>query len=148
MRFVEAAGLLYEQMGMPRMAGRILGWLLICDPAHQTQAELAQVLSASKGSISTMVRMLAGFGMIERTSRPGDRREYFHVTLDSLEETTDRKMRGIEVFRSLMDTGVALLARTPKARRARVEGMRDFYLFFEREMPALMTRWRAERRKR
>ena len=31
--FIEDIGLYFEQMGLPRMAGRILGALLISDPA-------------------------------------------------------------------------------------------------------------------
>ena len=42
--FVEEVGLLFEHAGLPRMAGRILGWLLICDPPHQSPGELAEVL--------------------------------------------------------------------------------------------------------
>ena len=63
--FVEEVGLFFEQSGMPRMAGRILGWLLISDPSHQTTSELAEVLLASKGSISTMTRLLIRIGLIE-----------------------------------------------------------------------------------
>lgn len=33
--FVQGAGTFFEQRGMPRIAGRILEWLLICDPPHQ-----------------------------------------------------------------------------------------------------------------
>jgi hypothetical protein len=34
--FIERSGLFYEAAGGPRTAGRILGWLLICDPPHQS----------------------------------------------------------------------------------------------------------------
>ena len=48
----------FEQIGYPRMAGPILGWLLICDPPVQSTGELADVLGASKESLSTMTRLL------------------------------------------------------------------------------------------
>ena len=41
--FVEEAGIVFEQTGLPRMAGRIFGWLLICDPPHQSTDQLAEV---------------------------------------------------------------------------------------------------------
>ncbi len=50
-----------------RMAGRMLGWLLICDPPHQSMNAIADVLQASKGSISTMTRLLIQLDLIERT---------------------------------------------------------------------------------
>lgn len=34
--FIEDVGLLLEESGLPRMAGRILGLLLICNPPHQS----------------------------------------------------------------------------------------------------------------
>ena len=34
--FVEDISLYFEQMGLPRMAGRVLGVLLICDPPAQS----------------------------------------------------------------------------------------------------------------
>jgi len=37
--FVEEVGIFFEQTGMPRMAGRILGWLMISNPPHQTTTE-------------------------------------------------------------------------------------------------------------
>ena len=46
-RFVEEVGIFFEQQGMPRMAGRILGCLLISDSPHQTTGELAEALLAS-----------------------------------------------------------------------------------------------------
>ena len=39
-------------LGMTPMAGRMRGWLLICDPPEQTAAELADALQASRGAIS------------------------------------------------------------------------------------------------
>ena len=76
-QFVEEVGILFEQTGMPRMAGRILGWLSVSDSPHQTTSDLAEALMASKGSISTMTRFLIRIGLIERISPLGQRRDYF-----------------------------------------------------------------------
>jgi DNA-binding transcriptional regulator GbsR (MarR family) len=77
LHYVEEFGLFWEQMGLPRMTGRILGWLLICDPPEQTMTDLTEVLQASKSSISTGTRMLIQFGFIERISLPGERKDYY-----------------------------------------------------------------------
>lgn len=69
--YAERIAVFYEKAGgIPRMAGRIMGWLLICDPPQQNAAELGQVLSASKGSISTMTRWLLQIGLINKTAVP------------------------------------------------------------------------------
>ena len=82
-QFAEEVGIVFEQTGMPRMAGRILGWLLICAPPHQSTDELTAVLMASKGSISSMTRLLIQSGLIERLSLPGIRRDYFRLRPDA-----------------------------------------------------------------
>ncbi|HEX7974611.1 MAG TPA: MarR family transcriptional regulator, partial [Anaerolineales bacterium] len=75
--FVEEVALVFEEIGIARMAGRILGWLLISNPPHQSADELAEALQASKGSISTMTRLLIQADLIERIGLPGERRDYF-----------------------------------------------------------------------
>ena len=77
--FVEEMGRTLAGYGMTPMAGRMWGWLLICDPPEQTAADIAEALQASRGAISGTARILATAGMIRRTTRRGDRREYFSV---------------------------------------------------------------------
>ena len=84
-QFAEEVGIVFEQTGVPRMAGRILGWLLISDPPHQSMEQITRDLLASKGSISTMTRLLIQIGLIERLSLPGVRRDYFRLRSDAWE---------------------------------------------------------------
>ena len=77
MHFVDDIGLFFEQMGMPRMAGRILGVLLISDPPAQSITEIAEKLKASKSSVSIMARLLVENGLIERVASPVPRRDYY-----------------------------------------------------------------------
>ncbi|MBW2277109.1 MAG: MarR family transcriptional regulator, partial [Deltaproteobacteria bacterium] len=75
----EEMGLFYEGLGGPRMAGRLIGWLMVTDEPHFTAAGLAEVLQESKGSISTTTRLLEHGGMLERFTIPGDRKAYFRL---------------------------------------------------------------------
>jgi len=77
--FIEDVGLLFEESGHPRMAGRILGCLLISEQPHLSSTEIAEMLQASKGSLSTMTRFLLQMGLIERVGLPGRRRDYFQI---------------------------------------------------------------------
>lgn len=144
--FVEDVGMAFEQAGLPRMAGRILGWLLICDPPYQSPGELSEVLQASKGSISTMTQLLLQLGLIERLSLPGRRRDYFRIKPDSWSEIMKRRMILIATFRQLADRGLELLNGHTPEQRERLEAMRSLYAFFEREVPALFERWERERK--
>jgi len=75
--FVEDISLYFEQMGLPRMAGRVLGVLLISDPLAQSLTDLCEILQASKSSISTTTRLLTEMGLIERAASPVPRQVFF-----------------------------------------------------------------------
>lgn len=145
-RFVEEVGLLFEQTGLPRMAGRILGWLMISDPPHQTTAELVEALMASKGSISTMTRLLIRIGLIERISLPGERHNHFRIKPGAWHQLFKDSVDQTAAFRQLIERGLELLKGKVHVNRQWLEEMRDMYAFFERELPVLLERWEQERK--
>ena len=145
--FVEEVGLVFEQTGLPRMAGRILGWLLISDPPHQSTVQLAAALMASKGSISTTTRHLIQCGLIERISLPGVRHDYFRIRADAWQHMIRRGLVDeIKMVRQLAEHGLELLADKPPLTLKWLEEMRDIYAFLDRELPALLERWEQERK--
>ena len=58
--FVDEMGQYLGTYKFVPMAGRMWAWLLICEPAEQTAADLAAELQASRGAISTAVAFLSG----------------------------------------------------------------------------------------
>lgn len=144
--FVEQAGVVMEHLGMPRMAGRVLGWLLICDPPQQSPGELAAALQASKASISTTIRYLVQVGIIERVVFPGKRRDYFRMREEAWSRSTEERFDLVTATRELAEQGLALRVDADAAATERLREMRDFYAFTERELPAVIERWRQERR--
>lgn len=77
-RFIEAMGLAHEEDRLPRIAGRLVG-LLILSPDPVRFDHLAERLRVSRASISTNTRLLENMGVIQRVTRPGDRRDYFRI---------------------------------------------------------------------
>lgn len=77
-RFIEGMGLALEEDRLPRIAGRLVG-LLLLSPQPVRFDLLAERLRVSRGSISTNTRLLENMGVIERVTRPGDRRDYFRI---------------------------------------------------------------------
>ena len=145
--FVEDVGIVFEQTGLPQMAGRIFGWLLISDPPHQSTEQLTEALIASKGSISSMTRLLIQIGLIERLSLPGVRHDYFRLRPDAWQHLISRGLEDeIKMFRQLAERGLKVLADKTPLTRKWLEEMRDIYDFLEREFPALLERWKKESR--
>jgi DNA-binding transcriptional regulator GbsR (MarR family) len=146
--FIEDVGLLLEQSGVPRMAGRILGLLLICNPPHQSPSELAEKLRASKGSISTMTRLLVEMDLIERIALPDDRRDYIRIKRDAWTQIIMFEVSEFVTGRQLAERGLALLEHEPPEQQERLKEARDLYAFLERETPLLIERWNKVREKK
>ncbi len=146
--FIEEVGLLFETAGVQRMAGRVMGHLLICEPKHQSSAELAEALNASRGAISQSTRSLVQMGLIEKVPVPGDRATYFAWVEGSFANHLHAEAARTRLFRELVARGMDLLRDAGRAESsvARLQELHDMFVFFEQEWPALIERWEASRR--
>ncbi len=132
--------------GLPLAAARMWAYLLVCEPSEQTAADLAETLDASRGSISGSARLLETAGLVRRSGRKGDRREYFSVPPGSIVQILNARLPVTTAWRQLADHGLEILRdRTPES-RARLQEVRDVYAFMEQELPAMLERY-AEHRK-
>jgi len=118
-QFIERIGLLTESEGLPRIAGRIFGLLLVT-PGECSLDDMAETLGVSKASISTDARRLEHFGIVVRTSRPGDRRDYYAIAPNALRQSLERKLNGMRQFLEILHDGRDLPDATPEVRE-RVE---------------------------
>ena len=144
-KFVEEVGIVFGQTGLPRMAGRIFGWLLISDPPHQSIGELAEALMASKGSISTMARLLMQTSLIERFSLPGVRHDYFRLHPDAWRHMIKRGVEDeIKMIHQIAARGLELIADKNHPNQKWLEEMHTMYASLEREFPALLERFEKE----
>jgi DNA-binding transcriptional regulator GbsR (MarR family) len=140
--FAEEIGLFYEDLGQSRIIGRVLGWLLVCEPEFQSAEDIAKVLHASRGSISMATRTLVRSGMVERRTFRGDRRTYYQICPRAWTTLIEDPKHNLTRLRKLTDVGLELLSNESAERRSRLEEMHDLLAFCERELPALLDRWR------
>jgi DNA-binding transcriptional regulator GbsR (MarR family) len=149
--FVDRIGLFFEMLGAPRTMGRVYGWLLICDPPQQSLTELAEVLSVSKASVSTVARQLQEGGMVERLPA-STRQHHYRVTPGGFTSVLDVQLSRMKLGIDAADFGLALLGRDREEQRQRLEDFRDFCEFSAQDYrDELMRRWidyRTERRRR
>ena len=143
--FIEEMGLFYESFGVPRMSGKLLGHLLICEPPVQSSAQIIEALGASKGSVSTSTRMLIRMNLIDKVAVPGTRGSFFRISPNAWTEALESKVTAISMFRRVMDHGLEVLADSEPERRQRLLEARELYAYFETEFPNLIERWKASR---
>ncbi len=129
-QLVEQMGIGFEAFGMPRMAGRVLGWLILSEEEEVSLDDLAAGLGVSKASVSNATRLLIQMGIIRRSGRPGSRQAYFKVSSDPWNAMLAMEKR---VSRSFLDFArearAALPARPERdARLAEMEGALELYI--------------------
>lgn len=136
-QFVERVGRFWESVAGSRTAGRILGWLMICDPQHQSSAELVAALSVSTGSVSTQIRQLETLGLVERVTFPGDRARYYHLPDKVWSRFVKEDLGRLTAMRKLAEAGAAVL---PAVRPERVTELGVIADFLIDEWSSLMER--------
>jgi DNA-binding MarR family transcriptional regulator len=115
-----AAVFLADQYGVPLITGRVLGWLMICDPPQQSAGQIADAIGASRASLTTSLRLLAAAGFVGRDSQPGDRVARYRVADDARETVLRRRPATLASFRDIAQAGMDLVGPTdPWAQRIR-----------------------------
>src|SRR5580704_16384657 len=71
---------LVETSGWPGLAGRVIGELMLADPPYLSTAQLCERCGASKGHLSTTLKLLTTSGLVERFGVPGSRRDHYRMT--------------------------------------------------------------------
>jgi DNA-binding transcriptional regulator GbsR (MarR family) len=142
--FIERMGLALEADGLPRIAGRIFGLLLISEDARSLD-DLAAELRVSKGSVSTDARLLEQRGLLERVCRPADRRDYYSVPPDLFIHTMAQRLARWQRFHEAIGAArTSLPIRSPGVRE-RLEEHEQAYTFMSQVIREALTRWQASR---
>lgn len=142
-RFVEEIGLVFDSMHLPRMAGRVLGAILLGPADGLTASDLAETLQASKGSISNMTQLLMHYRFVERTVRAGDRRDRFVIRSGAWARMMLWRVELLQRLQELAGDGLELLG--PDGNPEPLQEVRDMYAFLERELPKLFDRFEETR---
>jgi DNA-binding transcriptional regulator GbsR (MarR family) len=143
-RFIERFGLMFEQEGFARIAGRVTAFLLVAT-GPQSLDEIADALGVSKASVSTEARRLEAKGLIARTSRPGDRRDYYEFAPDGFRTTLQSRVEATRRFGALLADARQLPLVSDEA-RTRVNEWSEFNTAMTESLATLLERWSARDR--
>ena len=135
-RFIEEMGLCAQTDGAPRIAGRILGYLLVEGEAR-TLRQMSQALKISKASASTNARLLELRGMVRRVSPAGKRGDAYQA-LDMPNTATIRAQA--QSYRERAEIIAALAAEFPPSHDAAQVRIGHFAGFY-RDTAAFIDAW-------
>ena len=115
-----------QHFGLPPITGRILGWLLICDPPEQSAGEIADAIGASRASLTTSMRLLTVGDLVRRRTRPGERTTYFRIDDDAWEKVIRQRIVAMVSLRDITHDALALIG-PDNERAARVRAAHAFF---------------------
>lgn len=129
------------------MLGRIIGRLVVCEPAHQSLTELSDYLGASKGTLSPITRQLMQSGLLVKVKLPGDRSTYYRLRDNPWVSLMQARVTYTQMMRETAEKGLELVDEDSSA-HGRVTELVEFYSFFENAMPAMLEGWMQRREDR
>jgi hypothetical protein len=115
------------EYGVPPTAGRILGWLMICDPPEQSGADIAEAVEASAAALSTNMRLLLDAGFVAKRGRPGSRTLLYRIEDDAWESVVRKRVASLRAFRDLTADGITLVGGAKAARSRRLRSAHRVY---------------------
>ena len=143
--FADHMGRFYAtRFAFPPMVGRVLGYLLVCEPRHQTIAELSDALLASRTAITGALSVLERIHAVQRSRAAGERSDRVHLDFSSAQA------RGFDVSEyeemgALAREGLAVLDAATPERRAELLELAAFADFLVERIQALQHEWEAHR---
>ncbi len=146
-RFVDGMGRYFEQFGLSRIGGRLLGLLMIAEEPLSLD-DMATTLSVSRASISTNIRLVTTTNLAELVTKPGDRRDYYQFTQDAWGHALRAEMDSLPTLRRLATRALAALDPYDHNARAQLEDLVDFCDFSIEERVGMIARWRERLRTR
>lgn len=144
-QFIENMGLYFEDYGIPRIGGRILGLLLVARRPVSPE-EMSEVLQVSRSSISTNLRSLLMAGLVERVSLPGERSDYYVFSDEAWERSLEMRLEGIQALQEIAEEGLnGLGLETSHPARERLQEMLAWTAMVQDAYRKLLEAWQSRK---
>lgn len=145
--FIDRMGQATESDGLSPIAGRLFALLLLSD-APRSLDELAADLGVSKASVSTDARRLLERGIVERSSPPGDRRDYYELAPEFFAQVIRSRVsrwRSLHGLVGAMRDDSRTLSPVVRDRFASID---EIHSFVVERVDAALADWERRARKR
>lgn len=141
----EQAAAMLTAAGMPRMPARVMMALVAAPDGGYTAAQLAERLGVSPAAVSGAVRYLQGLHVIQRRSRPGERRDRYAFVHDPFYRSIVGNLPVYERLSDYIDDIAGEHADEPDAQERAAE-LAAFFRFLSTRMRQIVEEWHEHRR--
>jgi DNA-binding transcriptional regulator GbsR (MarR family) len=140
-QFVEDVARLLMPWGVPAVAARLYGYLLLC-PRPVSLDQITEDLGISKSSASVAARLLESYKLAHRHREPGTKRALYAVA-DDYEAMIRQQNQLLDALADQLNAGVRVV--TSKSVSVRLEEMADFYRVMRSAMEDAIGHWKRSR---
>lgn len=142
-RFIENLAQYFENFGIPRIGGRILGLLLVSSEPLSAEA-ISNILKVSRASVSTNIRFALQVGLAEKVSFPGDRITYYAFPESGLEKTLTVEIQAVSMMKRFVEQGLNALSPEDPT-RSRLAALADWADFLTQVWQKAAIEWQARK---
>jgi len=150
--FVDGMGRISKFWGFSRLMGQLYG-LLYLSPEPMTLDQLAEGLMVSKGSVSTNIRAIERWGMVEKVWIKADRKDYYRaetkfmdIVVKILEEREKKEFDSAlkTVGECLSEVKALPQSEETKFMKKRLTNMQRFFGFIDKSVFSALHLMRAK----
>lgn len=143
--FIEMLATSMQTGGLTRAAGRIVGYLLICENGKASFEEIMHDLQLSKGSVSQTLNLLQAAGFAERVKEEGIRKRYYRLSNPAHEQFIESRIQGIRQTQTLFQQAKKINAAAGRKNQKEViDAILRFNGFMARELAEIKKKWIAQ----
>jgi len=129
-----------KQYSFPPVVGRVLGYLLVCQPMEQSINDLADALLTSRSAITSAIKLLENYHAISRVRPAGSRVDLITVAAHGWEQSGFDPTE-YQQLASLAREGLQIVQHASAERREALEGVAALNDFLAARMPGLLQEW-------
>ncbi|MGK5508478.1 GbsR/MarR family transcriptional regulator [Brevibacillus formosus] len=145
MQLIEEMALHHENQGLSRIAGRIIGLLMVSQEPLSSE-QIATTLQVSLGSVSTNMRILLKIGIAEKKSVTGDRVSYYIVAPDAIEEEFIQGLERILSLKNIIEKGMQIEnLKESELVMQRFHEMLEAIELYRESLNQMLAKWKSRR---
>ncbi len=127
-KFIAQMGLLAKDEGSPRIAGQIMGYLMV-EGEPRTLGQMTERLKISKASASTNARLLERHGSLKRVESLGTRQDAYVIADDPERQMMELLSKRLRASADEMAKHIGPVGKENPDAAKRVAQFADFYVF-------------------
>lgn len=139
--FIDDFAALWERSGGNVAQARILALLYIADEPELTATDITGALGISRGTVSQTTRQLIQLRLIQRVSRPGDRRDFYRVVSNPFGSTASSERTQIGAFIDIFRRGLSLHNTSPPERKRALINSIAFLEAYDAALGSFLETW-------